>query len=151
MPSRPENSLRVRLIRQPDRKCLLRGAAGVAVLGPAAVGTSFALFVQVKTQVGSDDGAWKKKTSPEGNPHTASKTPEVLSAGGRRRYLARTPSSSGAGAWDTGRRGSSPPPGCSRVCRSSRSCLRDTPPRLRCSIQPGRTGLPTPCRHFPLA
>lgn len=66
-------------------------------------------------------------------------------------YLARTPSSSAARAWDTGRRGSSPQPGCSRVCRSSQSCLRDTPPKLRCSIQSGHTGLLTSCKHFPLA
>lgn len=55
-----------------DRKYryLLWRAAGVAVRAPAAVGASFALFVQVETQVWSHDGAWKKKkkTWTEGNP-----------------------------------------------------------------------------------
>lgn len=82
MPSKPENSLRVRTgliqsawihhqhLMTPDRKYLLWRAGGVAVLVPAAVGTSFTPCVHVKTHVGSDDSAWKKKTSTEEKPHT---------------------------------------------------------------------------------
>ena len=63
-------------------------------------------------------------------------------------YLVQTASSSAAHMWGTGRRGSSPVPGCSRVCRSSRSYLQDIPPTLRCSIQAGHSRRLTFCIHF---
>lgn len=46
-----------------DRKYLLWSAAGEAVFAFATVGTFFPSFVQVKTQVESNNGAWQKKTS----------------------------------------------------------------------------------------
>lgn len=63
-------------------------------------------------------------------------------------YLVQTASSSAAGVWDTGHRGSSPRPGCSRVCRLSRNCRQDSPETLPCSIQAGRIHRPTLCTHF---
>lgn len=63
-------------------------------------------------------------------------------------YLVQTASSSAARVSGTGRCSSSPLPGCSRVCRSSRSYRPDNPPTLRCSIQAGRSRWLTFCKHF---